>query len=88
MFFFVCHINQSRIVIINGFQIRTNNEKIIIWITLISEEIWIFDHNKTKKITRKKSFIGFILLVISNLYEELAKVTPAINAQISIQNHK
>ena len=45
------------------------------------------DHKRTKKITIKKSFKGFILLVISNLYDEFAKVIPATNVPISIQNH-
>lgn len=42
--------------------------------------------NSTKKITIKKFLNGLILLVISNLYDEFAKVIHATNVPISIQN--
>lgn len=45
------------------------------------------DPSNTKKITIKKSLSGLILLVISNLYDEFAKVIHAINVPISIPNH-
>ena len=44
------------------------------------------DPKSTKKITIKKSLNGLILLVISNLYDELAKVIHATNVPISIPN--
>lgn len=45
------------------------------------------DHSNTKNITMKKSLSDLILLLISNLYAELANVIPAIKAHISIPNH-
>ena len=44
------------------------------------------DQSNTKKMTIKKSLNGLILLVISNLYDEFAKVIHAIKVPISIQN--
>ena len=89
LFFLACPRNPSTIIVIIGFIIRTKTTKItsgtIIDIFVVAK--FTCDPSNTKKITIKKSLSGFILLVISNLYEELAKVIHAINVPISIPNH-
>lgn len=89
LFFLVCPRNPRTIIVIIGFITRTKTTKItsgtIIVIFVVAK--FTCDPSNTKKITIKKSLSGFILLVISNLYEELAKVIHAINVPISIPNH-
>ena len=88
LFFLVCQRNQSTTIVIMGLMINTKAIKITngmnIVIFVVQKLTW--DQSKTKKITMKKSLKGFILLVISNLYAELAKVIHAINVHISIPN--
>ena len=88
LFFLVCPRNQRVIMVIIGLPIRTKREKIITGIISLRFVVQKFtcDHSKTKNITIKKSLSGFILLVISNLYDEFAKVIPAISVPISIPN--
>jgi hypothetical protein len=88
LFFLVCQRNPSVIIVISGLPISTKTEKIITGIisVIFVVEKFTCDHNNTKNITIKKSLNGFILLVISNLYDEFAKVIPAINVPISIPN--
>ncbi len=71
-----------------GFTIRTNTTKINngINIDVVVVQKLTCDPSKTKNMTIKKSLNGLILLVISNLYDELAKVIHAIKVPISIQN--
>ncbi|MEI6672625.1 MAG: hypothetical protein WCL02_04785 [bacterium] len=89
LFFLVCPRNQSIIMVMIGFIIKTKiiniTSGIIIDIFVVAK--FTCDHNNTKNITIKKSLNGFILLVISNLYDEFANVIPAINVPISIPNH-
>lgn len=88
LFFLVCPSNQSTIIVTIGLTIRTNPENINNGFkndTVVSQKLTC-DPNNTKKITIKKSLNGLILLVISNLYEEFAKVIPATNVPISIPN--
>lgn len=89
LFFLACPRNQRTIMVIIGFITETNITKIISGINIdklvVAKFTW--DQSNTKKITIKKSLSGFILLVISNLYEEFANVIHAINVPISIPNH-
>jgi len=74
------------IMVIIGFTIRTNTANIAngISIGVVVVQKLICDHKSTKKMTMKKSLSGLILLVISNLYAELANVIHATNVPISI----
>jgi hypothetical protein len=69
LFFLVCPINPSTIMVMIGFTIRTKTTKIrsgiIIDIFVVAK--FTCDPRSTKKITIKKSLNGLILLVISNL---------------------
>jgi len=89
LFFLVCPKNHNTTMVIIGFMINTNmmniNNGRIIAIFVVQK--FTCDHSNTKNITMKKSLSGLILLVISNLYDELAKVIPATNVPISIPNH-
>jgi len=75
-------------MVIIGLMTKTNSAKIINGsnIDILVVQKFTCDHNKTKKITIKKSLSGFILLVISNLYDEFARLIHAINVPISIPN--
>ena len=87
LFFFLYHKNHIKTITINGFQIRTNTEKIMIGIRnefMLPNDSW--DHKNTKNTIIKKSLNGLILLLISYLYGNDAKVNHAINAQISSEN--
>lgn len=86
LFFLVCPRNPRTTMVMIGLIISTKNTN-----ATRGNSIDIFvvqkltcDHSNTKKITMKKSLSGLILLVISNLYDELANVIPAINVPISI----
>lgn len=70
-------------LIINTKKIKITNGTIIF---IVVAQKLTCDPKSTKKITIKKSLSGFILLVISNLYDELANVIHAINVPISIPN--
>jgi hypothetical protein len=83
----VCHIIPNIVLTIIGFHINTNNDKTkTVGRYVIIHQKSKCDHNNTKNITMKKSFNDFILLIISNLYDEFANVIPAINVHISIPN--
>lgn len=89
LFFLVCHINHNIVIVISGFMTRANTVsitagKITSWIC--QKSIW--DHNNTKNITIKKSLKDLILLIISNLYVEVAKVIHAIKVPISTLNQR
>lgn len=89
LFFLVCPSNQKITMVMTGLMISTKAENISKGTNiaeLVSQKLTC-EPNSTKKITIKKSLNGLILLVISNLYEEFAKVIHAINVPISIQNH-
>ena len=88
MFFLVCPRNPRVIIVMIGLPMSTKSEKIKTGIISARFVVQKFtcDHSKTKNITIKKSLSGFILLVISNLYDEFAKVIPAISVPISIPN--
>ena len=88
LFFLTCHKNHNTTIVIIGLIINTNVTKTTngsIIVPLVVQK-FTCDHSNTKKITMKKSLSGLILLVISNLYDELAKVIHAINVPISIPN--
>jgi hypothetical protein len=89
LFFLVCHKNHRTIMVIIGLIISTNTIKIMSGniIDMFVVQKFTCDPSNTKKITIKKSLSGLILLVISNLYDELANVIHAINVPISIPNH-
>lgn len=86
LFFFVCHKIHNVIIVIIGLIISTNATKITSGSAVIFQKLTC-DPSNTKKIIIKKSLNGLILLVISNLYGELAKLIHAINVPISIPNH-
>lgn len=88
LFFLVCPRNPRTIIVMIGLMTSTKSTKIR---SGISVEIFVAqkftcDPNSTKKMTMKKSLNGLILLVISNLYDELANVIHATNVPISIPN--
>lgn len=88
LFFLTCHKNHNTTMVMIGFIINTNATKIpngSIIAPLVVQK-FTCDPSNTKKITIKKSLSGLILLVISNLYDELANVIHAINVPISIPN--
>lgn len=86
-FFLLYHILHIRTITINGFPINTNSEKIIIGIIYIdTSENCNCEPRNTKNNTIKKSLSGFILLLISNLYGNDAKVNHARSAPISKEN--
>ena len=88
LFFLICHKNHNTIMVIIGLIINTNTTKMsngnIIVLCVVQK--FTCDPSNTKNITMKKSLSGLILLVISNLYDELANVIHAINVPISIPN--
>ena len=88
LFFLTCHKNHNTTMVMIGFIISTNATKMSNGSTIVLFVVQKFtcDHNNTKNITIKKSLSGLILLVISNLYDELANVIHAINVPISIPN--
>jgi hypothetical protein len=89
LFFLVCPRNPSTIIVIIGLIISTNTINTISGITIdkcVVQKLTC-DPSNTKNITIKKSLNGLILLVISNLYEEFAKLIHAISVPISIPNH-
>lgn len=88
LFFLVCPRNHSVIIITIGLIINTNTMNI----NSGREMLVIFqkltcDQSSTKNIMIKKSLSGFILLVISNLYDEFARVIHATKVPISTPNH-
>ena len=89
LFFLVCPRNPKITMVTIGLMTNTKAMKITSGssIDILVVQKFTCDPNNTKKITIKKSLNGFILLVISNLYDELAKVIHAINVPISIPNH-
>jgi len=85
LFFLVCHISPNTSMVIIGFITSTNRIKhIISGIYWSAVPKFTPVPKSTKNITIKKSLNDFILLVISNLYEDVAKVIPATNAPISM----
>ena len=86
LFFLVCPRNPSTIMVMIGLIINTKtiNTKSGIIIDIFVVAKFTSDPRSTKKITIKKSLNGLILLVISNLYDELAKLIHAISVHISI----
>ena len=88
LFFLVCPRNPSTIMVMIGFRISTKTTKINSGTNIVIFVVAKFtcEPSSTKNITIKKSLSGLILLVISNLYDELAKVIHAIKVPISIQN--
>lgn len=88
LFFLVCHKNPKIIIVMIGLMISTN----MIHMTNGRTMALIFkkltcDPSNTKKMIIKKSLSGLILLVISNLYDELANVIHAMSVPISMPNH-
>jgi len=89
LFFLVCQRNHNTTMVMIGFTISTNPAKINNGtnVDIVVVQKLTCDQSSTKKITIKKSLSGLILLVISNLYDEFAKVIHATNVPISIPNH-
>jgi hypothetical protein len=87
LFFLTCHINFRSHIVIVGFSMITKNNQAVTNHRLIVQLNDRFDQRRTKYITMKKSLRTFILLVISNLYGDVANVIHANSAHISIQNH-
>lgn len=88
LFFLVCPRNPRIIIVMIGFMISTKSAKITNGssIGVVVVQKLTCDPSSTKKMTMKKSLSGLILLVISNLYDELANVIHAINVPISMPN--
>ena len=88
LFFLVWPRNPRIIIVMTGFTISTKSAKITngISIGVVVVQKLTCDQSSTKKMTMKKSLSGLILLVISNLYDEFAKVIHAISVPISIPN--
>ena len=88
LFFLACPKNPRIIMVMMGFIINTNITKTISGSIMERSIVAKFtcDPRSTKNNTMKKSLSGLILLVISNLYDEPANVTPATNVPISIPN--
>jgi len=86
LFFLVCPRNPSTIIVMIGLTISTKTTKINSGTNIATFVVAKFtcEPSRTKKITIKKSLSGFILLVISNLYDEFAKLIHAIRVHISI----
>jgi hypothetical protein len=88
LFFLVCQRNPNIIIVMIGLMTNTKatniNNGTIIDMFVVPK--FTCDPSNTKNITIKKSLNGFILLVISNLYDEFAKVIHATNVPISIPN--
>lgn len=81
------HKYHIKTITINGFQIKTNSEKTIIGTrneSILPNESC--DHKNTKNTIIKKSLNDLILLLISYLYGNDAKVNHAIKAPISNEN--
>lgn len=89
LFFLVCPRNPSTIIVMIGLiiSINTTNTMSGSIIDRCVVQKFTCDPSKTKNITIKKSLNGLILLVISNLYDEFARVIHATSVPISIPNH-
>ena len=87
LFFLVCPRNPRIIMVMIGLMISTNPMKMTTGRAMfpICSKLTC-DPSNTKNMTMKKSLNGLILLVISNLYDEFAKVIHAINVPISMPN--